>query len=233
MSATPDPVENFITAWRDTGGSELANTQSFINGLCALIGVPAPDGSKTDDNHNDYVFERRVFQDNGDGTQSFGRIDAYRRDCFILEAKQGSEGDRAAAERGEDDLDFFGQTAQARVKRGTAKRGTPSWTRAMLQAKGQAERYAKALPHEHGWPPFLLVTDIGYCIDVYADFTGTGKAYAQFPDRASYRIMLEDLHDEDVARGFKGKRAATVRPVLDALAGIGMARRLKDGRYAA
>ena len=35
------------------------------------------------------------------------------------------------------------------------------------------------------------------------------------------------------ARSFKGKRAATVRPVLDALTGIGMARRLKDGRYAA
>ncbi|MGH6630749.1 MAG: type IIL restriction-modification enzyme MmeI, partial [Burkholderiales bacterium] len=68
----------------------------------------------------------------------------------------------------------------------------------MVQAKGQAERYAKALPVDHGWPPFLLVADIGYCIEVYADFTGTGKAYAQFPDRAGYRIMLEDLHDKDV-----------------------------------
>ena len=37
----------------------------------------------------------------------------------------------------------------------------------------------------------------------------------------------------DVARAFKGKRAATFRPVLDALAGVGMARRLEDGRYAA
>ena len=191
-------VDAFIAAWRDTGGSELANTQSFINGLCALIGVPAPDGSRVDDAHNAYVFERRVFQDNGDGTQSFGRVDCYKRDCFILEAKQGSEGDRAAAERGEDDLDLFGQSASTRVKRGTARRGTPGWTRAMLQAKGQAERYAKALPTEHGWPPILLITDIGYCIDVYADFTGTGKAYAQFPDRASYRIMLEDLRDKEV-----------------------------------
>ena len=41
------------------------------------------------------------------------------------------------------------------------------------------------------------------------------------------------LAPADVARAFTGKRAATVRPVLDALAGIGMARRLKDGRYAA
>jgi len=191
-------VEQFIAEWRDTGGSELANTQSFINGLCRLIGVEPPRGSRTDDAQNDYVFERRVFQDNGDGTVSFGRIDCYKRGAFILEAKQGSEADRAAAERGEDDLDLFGQTASTRLKRGTARRGTPGWAKAMVQAKGQAERYAKALPADHGWPPFLLIADIGYCIEVYADFTGTGKSYAQFPDRSRYRIMLDDLRDPEV-----------------------------------
>lgn len=194
----PDEITAFIAHWRGTGGSELANTQSFVNGLCALIGVPQPHGSKANDAGNDYVFERRVFQDNGDGTQSFGRIDCYKRDSFILEAKQGSDADRAAADRGDADLDLFGQTATARMKRGTARRGTPGWAKAMVQAKGQAERYAKALPTDHGWPPFLLITDIGYCIEVYADFTGTGRAYAQFPDRARYRIMLEDLQDPDV-----------------------------------
>ena len=65
----------------------------------------------------------------------------------------------------------------------------------MVQAKGQAERYAKALPVDHGWPPFLLIVDVGYCIEVYADFTGTGKAYVQFPDRTGFRIMLDDLRD--------------------------------------
>ncbi len=193
-------VERFVEQWRETGGSELANTQSFINALCNLIGVEPPHGSRADDGYNDYVFERRVFQDNGDGTVSFGRIDAYKRGSFILEAKQGSDADRVAAERGDDDLDLFGQTATTRMKRGTARRGTPRWAKAMVQAKGQAERYAKALPIDHGWPPFLLVADIGYCIEVYADFTGTGKAYAQFPDRSRYRIMLEDLRDEDVRR---------------------------------
>jgi hypothetical protein len=191
-------IEQFIAQWRCTGGSELANTQSFINGLCRLIEVEPPQGSRTDDAQNDYVFERRVFQDNGDGTFSFGRIDCYKREAFILEAKQGSDADRAAAERGEDDLDLFGQTASARLKRGTARRGTPGWAKAMVQAKGQAERYAKALPADHGWPPFLLVADIGYCIEVYADFSGTGKSYAQFPDRSRYRIMLDDLRDPEV-----------------------------------
>jgi hypothetical protein len=198
-------IEQFIAQWRDTGGSELANTQSFINGLCQLISVQPPHGSRTNDTKNNYVFERRVFQDNGDGTISFGRIDCYKRGAFILEAKQGSKADRAAVERGEDDLDLFGQTASARLKRGTARRGTPGWAKAMVQAKGQAERYAKALPADHGWPPFLLVADIGYCIEVYADFSGTGKSYAQFPDRSRYRIMLDDLRDPEVQ-----KRLATI-----------------------
>lgn len=234
-------IDTFIAAWRDTGGSELANTQSFINGLCQILGIDAPAGSRTDDVHNDYVFERRVFQDNGDGTQSFGRIDCYKRGAFILEAKQGSEADRAAAERNEDDLDIFGQTASARVKRGTARRGTPGWAKAMVQAKGQAERYAKALPIDHGWPPILLVADIGYCIEVYADFTGTGKAYAQFPDRARYRIMLEDLRDEAVRDRLRAiwtnpksidpaaRAAAVTRDIANLLATV--ARRLEKRGY--
>jgi hypothetical protein len=37
----------------------------------------------------------------------------------------------------------------------------------------------------------------------------------------------------DVARAFKGKRAGTVTPVLDALAGMGRLRKLEDGRFAA
>lgn len=191
-----DRISAFIADWAVTGGSELANTQSFVNGLCALIGVDPPRGSQTDDANNDYVFERRVFQDNGDGTISFGRLDAYKRGCFVLEAKQGSDADREAASRGE--RDFFGKPAAERVKQGTAKRGTPGWASAMFKAKGQAERYAKALPVDHGWPPFLIVTDVGHCIDVYADFSGTGKQYTQFPDAARFRIMLDDLRDDKV-----------------------------------
>ncbi len=41
------------------------------------------------------------------------------------------------------------------------------------------------------------------------------------------------LTSHEVARAFKGKRAVTVTPVLDALAGMGMVRKLEDGRYAA
>lgn len=38
----PAEIEKFIADWRDAGGSELANTQSFINGLCRILGVDVP-----------------------------------------------------------------------------------------------------------------------------------------------------------------------------------------------
>ncbi len=74
-------------------------------------------------------------------------------------------------------------------------RGGQDWARLMLAARGQAEAYAKDVPDD--WPPFLLVCDIGFCFDLYADFSGTGKHYAQFPDRERFRIYLPDLHDAD------------------------------------
>ncbi len=51
--------------------------------------------------------------------------------------------------------------------------------------------------------------------------------------RAILAGAARPLAAHDVAATFKGKRASTVRPILDALAGLGMARRLPDGRYAA
>src|SRR5690606_1064995 len=94
--------------------------------------------------------------------------------------------------------DFFGQTAEDRFKRGMARRDTAAWTGAMQRAASQAEGYAKNLPRSHGWPPFLLVSDVGYCIDVYADFQRNGKGYAPFPDRRRYRITLDELRDKTV-----------------------------------
>ena len=35
-------IEKFIDEWRDTGGCELANTQSFINSLCSILNAQSP-----------------------------------------------------------------------------------------------------------------------------------------------------------------------------------------------
>lgn len=199
-TTAPVTPDTFIAKWSPSGGNERANTQLFVTDLCALLGVAPPNPTVSDVSRNDHVFERHVVKTEIDGTTSNGWVDCYKRDCFILEAKQGSIADREAVDAGRGDSlrDFFGQTAAERFKRGMAKRGTAQWTGAMRRAATQAEGYARALPDDHGWPPFLLVTDVGHCIDVYADFGRSGRGYAPFPDRRRFRIALDDLRDEKV-----------------------------------
>ena len=84
------------------------------------------------------------------------------------------------------------------LKPGHAKRGTRHWDQVMKAARKQATDYARALPVEHGYPPFLLIVDVGNVIEIYADFSGQGKNYAHFPDRQSYRIQMEDLLKEEI-----------------------------------
>ncbi|MGO8880113.1 MAG: type IIL restriction-modification enzyme MmeI, partial [Desulfomonilaceae bacterium] len=87
-----------------------------------------------------------IDRDDGD---AIGRIDLYRKNSFVLEAKQSrwKGGDKAIA--GQSDL-FSGEAD-------TAERGKPgarrAWDVLMLNAKRQADEYARALPPSHGWPP--------------------------------------------------------------------------------
>jgi hypothetical protein len=146
-----------------------------------LPGGPRPSPSVADNTQNDYVFERPVTFRHLTGLSSTGFIDLYKRGCFVLEAKQGSVAP-------EPSLLF-----EMPRRRGTAVRGTVGWDQAMLRARNQAEQYAKALPTSDGWPPFLIVVDVGFSIELFADFSGTGKAYVPFPDSLTHRIRLEDL----------------------------------------
>src|SRR5436190_1444862 len=84
-------TEAFIRRWANSGAAERANCQPFLCELCDLLGLPRPDPAGPDDGQNAYVFERAVTFTNGDGTTSPGRIDLYRRGCFVLEGKQGSD----------------------------------------------------------------------------------------------------------------------------------------------
>lgn len=151
-------VHAFTTKWQASAAAETANSQLFVTELCDLLGVerPRPQGHAKED----YVFERRVTNAR---TNTTNFVDLYRRGCFVWENKQGS--DEASAK-----TTFSGE--RVRLKTGTARRGTPAWSQAMNKAKNQARRYAQALPPDHGWPPLLVVCDVGYCIDLYADFTG-------------------------------------------------------------
>lgn len=191
MTNTPDATAAFIARWAASGASERANYQLFLSELCDVLGVPHPDPSGTDVSKNAYVFERDVKFQNTDGSTSDGRIDLYKRGCFVLEAKQG-----ASAQGDEPELVL--SATPKRLKKGHGVRGSKGWDDAMVRARGQAEMYAKALPAEEGWPPFLIVVDVGHSIELYADFTRAGKTYLQHPDPKSFRILLSDLVKEDV-----------------------------------
>lgn len=188
-------IHKFIEDWKPSGGSEASNAQPFIDRLCAVLDLPQPAPARSANDLNDYVYERRVDFKHPNGTVSPGRIDCYKRDCFILEAKQSSK--RQLKNKPEDQLDLLPEDALQR-RRGHAVRGTGRWDSVMVAAKKQAEDYAKALPVEHGYPPFLLIVDVGYVIEVYADFSGLGKNYAPFPDKRSFRVSMDDLAEPDV-----------------------------------
>ncbi len=185
----PVPLETFITRWQaNRGGQERANYALFLSELCDVLGVTRPDPAGPDTAMNAYVLERAVtFREAGDRIGN-GRIDLYKRGCFVLEAKQtrwkGGPKEILA------EKDLFGEE--------DTKSRTNKWDVAARNARAQAENYARALPVSEGWPPFILVCDVGHCIEVFADFSGQGKNYAQFPDRQGFRILLEDLRNPEI-----------------------------------
>lgn len=190
--ARAGPMEKFIAYWQgQAGGQERANYQLFLIRLTEALGLPPPDAAGPNTETNTYVFERAVTFREPDGSTSTGRIDLYRKGSFVLEAKQSRQKGQKKAIPGQADL--FVPETEPRGERGA----TRAWDVLMLNARRQAEDYAKALPTSDGWPPFLLVCDVGHCIEVFADFSGQGKNYSHFPDRNSYRIYLEDLRKSD------------------------------------
>jgi len=193
--AIPDglKVETFITRWAASGAAERANCQPFLSELCDLLGVPRPDPATAEEHENAYVFERRVVFHQGDGSSSDGRIDLYKRGCFVLEAKQGAD-----QHTGEAPLSEAAATRQRTRRRGAATRATPAWDTAMEKARNQAMRYARALPAEEGRPPLVIVVDVGHSIALYSEFTRTGGAYVPFPDPRSYRIPLAGLREPEL-----------------------------------
>jgi hypothetical protein len=190
-------VDEFIKRWRrNEGGAERANYALFLTELCALLELPHPDPAEATHEQNDYVFERTVEFKDETGKVSRGRIDLYRRGSFVMEAKQSrckggtKEVDLAVVQGHLPGIDVPEERGRRSARRG--------WDVLMRNAREQAEQYARALPPSHGWPPFILACDVGHAFEVFADFSGQGKNYRQFPDRVGFRIYLDDLRREEV-----------------------------------
>ncbi|MBW4331673.1 class I SAM-dependent DNA methyltransferase [Stakelama sp. CBK3Z-3] len=197
MDISQTALDTFIERWRENeGGAERANFPLFLTELTQVFNLPRPDPADATHEHNDYVFERAVTFRDEKGKTGHGRIDLYKRGCFVLEAKQSRErGGAKEVAMAAQQTALPGMDAGGARGRRSANRG---WDVLMRNAREQAEQYARALPENHVWPPFILVCDVGHAIEVFADFSGQGRNYRQFPDRAGFRIYLEDLRDVHV-----------------------------------
>ena len=185
-------VDSFIARWKPSGGSEHANYQLFVIELTELLGLERPFPATDDDANDHYRFERPVTFTNTH-KRSTGFIDVYRGGHFVLETKQGvnqKKNLQANLTKGNPD--------RRRKRTGHGVRGTTAWDDNMLKARNQADNYARAVAKEDGWPPFLLIIDVGHLIEIYADFSRQGQGYNQFPDGNCYRIYLNDLRNEEI-----------------------------------
>jgi hypothetical protein len=107
-------VQQFITLWSASGASERANKDSYLKDLADVLGVAHPAPCTGDRARDTYVFEADALVPHEGGAVSIGKMDLYKAECFVLEAKQGSH---AGA-----------------LKIGTARRNSPIFTGVMRSA---------------------------------------------------------------------------------------------------
>ena len=96
MSASPlasDPtsteIEAFIARWsRREGGQERANYALFLIGLTRLLGLPRAGPGRAPRTRTTTTSSSARSPNAGTTRRRRGRIDLYKRGCFVLEAKQ-------------------------------------------------------------------------------------------------------------------------------------------------
>lgn len=166
-AATHMDVVSFIEKWRESAESERANMQPFVLDLCDVLGVPRPAPTTGDPSRDLYVFEKLIPLPVPGGKASPLRADVYKHGCFVLEAKQ------SPACTG-------GKTGMAQRKQSM---------NVLACAHDQAIDYALALDVP---PPFIVLCDIGYCFELYANFEGK-RSWRPFPDPHRKTIFLTEL----------------------------------------
>jgi very-short-patch-repair endonuclease len=168
-TAAQQRIDAFVKKWEKSGGNERANYQGFFLDLCTALGVetPPPKGNVADD---PFCFDKDIKVYHPSGKVTAGYIDFYKADHFIIEAKQGSD-----------------QTGK-----GTAKRGTPSYLKAMEKAFVQAIAYTRNVATK---PPFLLTCDIGDHFELWTGFNGDYGGYAARQDIELAALKRDDIFD--------------------------------------
>ena len=172
-----DPT-GLIARWNSSNGAKQTNSQTFLSELCDALCLLQPDFAQTVNEDNIYSFERGVYVQGNDVANVSKRFDIYRHGCFLLDAKQGRDAATLSP----------GQTSCS-----SPVRGLRQWRDTMQQKRKQPERCVRILSRSANRLPFVIVVDVGYCFDLYTDYSCTCGSYLHYPDPRNHRIMLKDL----------------------------------------
>ena len=112
----------FIARWAAASASERANSQLFLAELCDVLGVARPEPTR----ENGYGFEFEVTEHHPDGSTTKGRIDLYKRTCFVLDSKQ-FQAAKAAASQLEPAAQEADIIEKKKKKSSHPVRGTDAW----------------------------------------------------------------------------------------------------------
>jgi hypothetical protein len=205
-------LDTFIARWTGVTASELATAQSFVIDLCRLLDVEAPHPTP----EQDYMFERPITFRHGDGGASAGRIDCYRRGCFVLEAKKIKVGaGRTAKEQAIYDKGLVAVLKSLHDDLDAAVLDAYGWndspTDAQLLERLVALNAARASEEAHGNIRWL-------------------RPAFQNPHGA---LALSPQTEAELATRFTGKAKWKSRlpELLATLATLGRARQLEDGQW--
>ena len=185
----PNSIDAFIARWEISEGAARANYAMFLSELCDTIGVTRPDPASG--GLGDYRFERSVVRNEHDGSTSKRRIDHYKRDCFIVEAKQASAVLRQPS--------LFDRAAQSEADRRAVVRRSPGWTNHMLGGKGQVLDDAR---HCCGRRRLVAV------LENAINSAQRGQLGAHFIHRAFVEPMVQAVVKEPLLEEWNGVKAA-------------------------
>jgi hypothetical protein len=181
-------VEALIAKWEGArGGAEQANFAVFIHDLVDALELERP-GVAQGGVLGEYQFEGPVAGGSNRTLGGKGRIDLYKRGCFVMEAKQSQ------LRPGETEAPGLFDAANVVPLTPAGAR----YDQLMIRAQAQAKNYAVNLPGDHPSVPFLIVCDVGRAFELFFDFAGNGRGYGFYPDKQRYRVPLAKLRDPEV-----------------------------------
>lgn len=161
-------LRSFIERWLPAVRTERPKTQAFLMELCLVLELPRPGMSGGAAASDDYVLDREVPLPAPDGTVGRGRIDLYKKGCFVFQVTQRRETSKASGSR-----------------QGHLSPGDDAMERGRTEAVSLARNVEPR-------PPFLVVCEIGRWFELLACFDGSAR-YRPFPDAETSRFPFQEL----------------------------------------